>query len=110
MMSVSLDMLDAKQRHHCQVLEQSHRAEVAQVLARQYHPGALPPPSFQQAGVGDAFDDAFAILVARSGVAEFEGTRQVPDRAVGLVDDQGRSVRPLARCRAWIIAQSAVAM
>src|SRR5207245_368854 len=33
-MSVAFDVLDAKQRHHRQILKQRHWAEVAQILAR----------------------------------------------------------------------------
>ena len=98
-MSVAFDMLDAQQRHHRQILEQSHRAEVAQILARKNHPFADPPLLFKQAGVRDAFHNAFAIFVARAGVAERERPRQIPNRTVGLVNDQARVIRPPAQGR-----------
>src|SRR5207302_8276697 len=43
-------------------------------------------------------------------VAQRERPRQVPNHAVGLVDDQRRAIRPRAQGRARILAQSPVAM
>ena len=64
----------------------------------------------QETGVRETFDNPFAILVAGSRVADLEGTRYVPQRAVGFVDDQRGTIRPPVQRGARIVAQRAVAV
>jgi len=94
MMPVPLDVMQTEKRHHCQILLQSHRAEVAQVLARQDSRAPLRVPHGQKTRVRDAFDNALAVLVARARVTEIESPGKVSDRAVGFIDDERRTILP----------------
>ena len=86
-MPVALDMFDAEQRHHRQILKQRHRAEVAQILAGQQNLATLSPMLCEQACIGDSFHDAFAILVARACVTKCERPWQITHSAIRLVDN-----------------------
>ena len=48
----------------------------------------------EEAGVGDAFDDAFAVFVAGALIAAFEGAGEAGEFGVGFVDDHGGMVGP----------------
>ena len=77
MVSVALDVLDAEGGHDGDVLEEGDGADVGEVFAREVD-GAFPGGSrlSEGGGVGDALDDALAVLVAGAVVAEVEGGGQ----------------------------------
>ena len=84
---------------------------VAQVLARQHAWPALAAAPGQEARIGEAFHDAFAVLVAGARIAEIERARHIADRAVRFVDDERRAGPATRRSAgAHIVAERAVAM
>src|SRR4029079_2575086 len=109
-MAIPFDVADAKNRHHRQVLLHGQGAKVAQVLARQDTGLPLPAPLRKKTRVRDAFDDAFAVLVARSRISEGERSRHVADCTVGFVDDERRTIRPSLQRIACLVRQRPIAM
>src|SRR5207342_1511890 len=60
--------------------------------------------------VRDAFDNAFAILVARARVTKIESPGKVTDRAVGFIDDERRSILPALERTPGDVGQRAIAV
>ena len=72
-----------------------------------------PPPRrlvVQHGRVGEALDDALAVLVAGAGVAEGEGPRHVADGAIGFVNDESWTVSPDPERRTNLVDQCTVAV
>jgi len=94
-MTVALDVLDAECGHDSEVLQEGDGANICEVFPREMD-GAFPESSSlgEGGGVGDAFDDALAVLVTGAVVAEVEGVGKGIEGTVGLVDDEGGSLRP----------------
>ena len=109
-MSVALDVGDAEQRHHREVLQQGHRAEGAEILAGQDRRCAALLLETQARRVGNALHDALAVLVAGAGVAEGQRARHVTDRAVRFVDDERRTAGPVAQHRGHVVAERVIAV
>ena len=95
-MAVALGVFDAQHRQHGQVLQQRHRPQVAQVLGADDMQCVrfLTLVVADEAGVGDAFEDAFTVLVAGTHVAAFEGGGRAGKLPVGFVDDDRRPFAP----------------
>ena len=96
--AVAFGVGDAKESDDGEVLVEGDGADVGQVFGCEVKGLRGFGLAFaQECGVGEAFDDAFAVLVAGAGVAEFEGGGQAAEGAFGLVDDEGRAVRPASQ-------------
>ena len=92
-MAVAFDVGDAKQCHDAQILQQGHRADVCEIFTAQNRAaGNAGGAFFEQGGVGEAFDDAFAVFVARAAITEFERKRQIGQGAVALINDHAQTV------------------
>ena len=76
-MAIALDVLDAERRYSREVLLHARSGRVRQVFAAQVQrAGGLRRAALRdQAGVGDAVEDALAILVARPRVATGQRAR-----------------------------------
>jgi hypothetical protein len=51
---------------------------------------------FEEAGAGDTFEDAFAVLVTGADVAAVQGLKQRAGVTIGFVDDDGGAVGPIS--------------
>ena len=94
-MPVALDVLDAECGHDGEVLQEGDGANIGEVFPREVDWAFTESSSLGEGGgVGDAFDDALAVLVTGAVVAEVEGIGKGIERTVGLVDYEGGSLRP----------------
>jgi hypothetical protein len=64
----------------------------------------------EEGTIGNAFEDAFAVLVARAGVAQLQRHGQAFQRRIGFIDDNRWPVPPLLELECDARLQSNVAM
>src|SRR5690349_3325945 len=95
MLSVPLHASDAERRLYRQILQKRDRADIREVF-----PGEQAAALFQEAGVRDALEYAFAVLVTCPRIPQRKRGWQVRERAVRLINDDGRAVRPIRERRA----------
>ena len=94
MMAVAFHALNPQRGAHGKILQERHRADIAQVLAA--HNGRFPvaPALFDEAAVDQTLEDAFAILVTGAGVAKAQGGIEAVEGGVRFIDDNWWSIRP----------------
>ena len=91
MVSVAFDTGIAEGRLDMEVLEEGDGSDIPQVFAAHEEVGTgVTIDFFDQAAVGEAFEDAFAIFVAGSPVATGEGLAENFGAGIGFVDDDRR--------------------
>lgn len=96
-MAVSLDALDAEGGLDGKVLQEGDGSDIGEILAaHQQGSSAILLAGENEAAVGNALENALAVLVAGPGVAEFKCAGQAVELGVGLINDDraGDAVRP----------------
>ena len=93
---VALDVLDTQGSHHGQILKQGDGTDVGQILSGEMN-GAFSvlPLAGKTGGIGNPLDDTLAIFVAHPVITQGKGLGKGIDGAVSLIDNEGRTIRPI---------------
>ena len=104
--AVALDMGDAEQGHDAEVLQQGHGADVGEVFAAEDGATANDRAALlEQSGVREAFDDAFAVLVAGAAIAEIKRAGKIGEGAVAFINDHAGAFGPGLQRGGHVIVQ-----
>ena len=106
-MPVALHVGDAQVGHEGQILHDRDGADRGQVLATEEKLlfRMLPLELLDQAGMRDALENAFAVLVARTAIAQVKRALEILRVAVRFVDDHARMSRPRLQAAARVVVQ-----